>query len=67
MGSEFMPPLNEGSLLFMPVLLPARSLTEVKRIMAWQDAGHQTDARSRVRRRQAGPLGNRHRPGADAK
>ena len=22
MGSEFMPPLNEGSLLFMPVLLP---------------------------------------------
>jgi Cu(I)/Ag(I) efflux system membrane protein CusA/SilA len=38
MGSEFMPPLNEGSLLFMPVLLPSTSLTEVKRIMAWQDA-----------------------------
>ncbi|MGO8835789.1 MAG: efflux RND transporter permease subunit [Limisphaerales bacterium] len=37
MGSEFMPPLNEGSLLFMPVLLPDVSLTEVKRIMAWQD------------------------------
>jgi Cu(I)/Ag(I) efflux system membrane protein CusA/SilA len=36
-GSEFMPPLNEGSLLFMPVLLPGISLTEVKRIMAWQD------------------------------
>jgi Cu(I)/Ag(I) efflux system membrane protein CusA/SilA len=36
-GSEFMPPLNEGSLLFMPVLLPSVSLTEVKRIMAWQD------------------------------
>ena len=36
-GSEFMPPLNEGSLLFMPVLLPQTSLTEVKRIMAWQD------------------------------
>jgi Cu(I)/Ag(I) efflux system membrane protein CusA/SilA len=36
-GSEFMPPLNEGSLLFMPVLLPSTSLTEVKRIMAWQD------------------------------
>jgi Cu(I)/Ag(I) efflux system membrane protein CusA/SilA len=32
-----MPPLNEGSLLFMPVLLPQTSLTEVKRIMAWQD------------------------------
>jgi Cu(I)/Ag(I) efflux system membrane protein CusA/SilA len=37
MGSEFMPSLNEGSLLFMPVLLPSTSLTEVKRIMAWQD------------------------------
>jgi Cu(I)/Ag(I) efflux system membrane protein CusA/SilA len=37
MGSEFMPPLNEGSLLFMPVLLPQTSLTEVKRIMSWQD------------------------------
>jgi len=29
MGSEFMPPLNEGSLLFMPVLLPQVSLSEV--------------------------------------
>src|SRR5213075_926431 len=37
MGTEFMPNLNEGSLLFMPVLLPSTSLTEVKRIMAWQD------------------------------
>lgn len=36
-GSEFMPTLQEGSLLFMPVLLPATSLSEVKRIMAWQD------------------------------
>jgi Cu(I)/Ag(I) efflux system membrane protein CusA/SilA len=36
-GSEFMPTLDEGSLLFMPVLLPSTSLTEVKRIMAWQD------------------------------
>jgi Cu(I)/Ag(I) efflux system membrane protein CusA/SilA len=36
-GSEFMPTLNEGSLLFMPVLLPSTSLTEVKRIMSWQD------------------------------
>jgi Cu(I)/Ag(I) efflux system membrane protein CusA/SilA len=36
-GSEFMPTLEEGSLLFMPVLLPSTSLTEIKRIMAWQD------------------------------
>ena len=37
MGKEFMPPLNEGSLLFMPTLVPATSLGEVKRVMAWQD------------------------------
>lgn len=37
MGSEFMPALNEGSLLFMPVLLPSTSLTEIRRIMSWQD------------------------------
>jgi Cu(I)/Ag(I) efflux system membrane protein CusA/SilA len=37
LGSEFMPTLNEGSLLFMPVLLPSTSLPEINRIMAWQD------------------------------
>jgi copper/silver efflux system protein len=37
MGSEFMPPLDEGSLLFMPVLAPGTSLTQVKEILAWQD------------------------------
>ncbi|HUR56886.1 MAG TPA: efflux RND transporter permease subunit, partial [Opitutaceae bacterium] len=36
-GTEFMPTLQEGSLLFMPVLLPSTSLSEIKRIMAWQD------------------------------
>ena len=36
-GKEFMPPLNEGSLLYMPVLLPKTSLTEIQRVMAWQD------------------------------
>jgi Cu(I)/Ag(I) efflux system membrane protein CusA/SilA len=62
-GSEFMPPLNEGSLLFMPVLLPSTSLTEVKRVMAWQDR-HKKHARSGVRRRQAGTCGDAHRSGA---
>jgi len=37
LGSEFMPPLNEGSLLFMPVLVPGTSLSGVKDIMNWQD------------------------------
>ncbi|MDY6843517.1 MAG: CusA/CzcA family heavy metal efflux RND transporter [Thermodesulfobacteriota bacterium] len=35
--SEFMPPLNEGDLLFMPVLLPGASLNEVKEVMRKQD------------------------------
>ncbi len=36
-GTEFMPPLDEGSLLFMPVALPAASNAEVKRILQVQD------------------------------
>ena len=36
-GSEFMPPLDEGSLLFMPVTLPDVSNTEIKRILQIQD------------------------------
>ena len=35
--SEFMPPLNEGDLLFMPVLLPGASFTQVMEIMQTQD------------------------------
>ncbi len=34
---EFMPPLNEGDLLFMPVLLPGASLTQVMEVMRKQD------------------------------
>ena len=37
MGKEFMPPLDEGSLLLMPTFVPATAMTEVKRVMAWQD------------------------------
>lgn len=36
-GSEFMPALDEGSLLFMPVTLPDVSNQEVKRILQVQD------------------------------
>ncbi|MGD9345958.1 MAG: efflux RND transporter permease subunit, partial [Candidatus Aminicenantes bacterium] len=35
--SEFMPPLNEGDLLFMPVLLPGASLTQVMDVMKKQN------------------------------
>lgn len=37
MGSEFMPPLDEGSLLFMPVTLPDVSNAEAKRLLQVQD------------------------------
>ncbi len=36
-GREFMPPLDEGSILFMPVTLPSASLTQVKEIMKKQN------------------------------
>lgn len=36
-GSEFMPSLDEGALLFMPVMLPNASIAEVNRVMAIQD------------------------------
>ena len=36
-GKEFMPPLNEGSLLYMPVLHPKTGLKEIQRVMSWQD------------------------------
>lgn len=36
-GSEFMPPLDEGSLLFMPVTLPDISNSEAKRLLQVQD------------------------------
>jgi Cu(I)/Ag(I) efflux system membrane protein CusA/SilA len=36
-GKEFMPPLNEGGLLYMPVMMPKTGLTEIQRVMSWQD------------------------------
>ena len=37
LGTEFMPPLDEGSILFMPVTLPDVSNSEAKRILQIQD------------------------------
>ena len=36
-GKEFMPPLNEGSLLYMPIMMPKTGLKEIQRVMSWQD------------------------------
>ncbi len=38
LGSEFMPPLNEGDLLYMPTTLPGISIEEAKRQLERQDA-----------------------------
>ncbi|HPQ16256.1 MAG TPA: CusA/CzcA family heavy metal efflux RND transporter, partial [Bryobacteraceae bacterium] len=37
LGSEFMPPLDEGSLLYMPTTLPGISVTEAQRLLQVQD------------------------------
>jgi Cu(I)/Ag(I) efflux system membrane protein CusA/SilA len=37
LGSEFMPPLDEGTLLYMPSTLPGISVTEAERVLETQD------------------------------
>jgi Cu(I)/Ag(I) efflux system membrane protein CusA/SilA len=37
LGSEFMPPLDEGSLLYMPTTLPGISVTEATKVLQVQD------------------------------
>jgi Cu(I)/Ag(I) efflux system membrane protein CusA/SilA len=38
LGSEFMPPLREGSLMYMPNTLPGVSLTQQRRLLKVQDS-----------------------------
>jgi Cu(I)/Ag(I) efflux system membrane protein CusA/SilA len=37
LGSEFMPPINEGDLLYMPTTMPGISITETKNILQQTD------------------------------
>jgi copper/silver efflux system protein len=37
LGKEFMPPLNEGTLLFMPTAVPGMSITEATKVLQIQD------------------------------
>src|SRR5437763_6866776 len=37
LGSEFMPPLNEGTILYMPTALPGMSITQAKAAIETQD------------------------------
>jgi Cu(I)/Ag(I) efflux system membrane protein CusA/SilA len=41
-GREFLPPLDEGSFLYMPSLLPSASLSEVQRVLAQQNLAMQS-------------------------
>jgi Cu(I)/Ag(I) efflux system membrane protein CusA/SilA len=38
LGSEFMPPLDEGSLLFMPTTVPGVSIGQAREILRYQDS-----------------------------
>ena len=37
LGSEFQPPLNEGTLLYMPVTVPGASVSKASRLLRMQD------------------------------
>jgi len=37
LGSEFMPPLNEGTILYMPTALPGMSITQARAAIQTQD------------------------------
>jgi copper/silver efflux system protein len=37
LGSEFMPPLNEGTILYMPITLPGISVTQASELLQTQD------------------------------
>jgi Cu(I)/Ag(I) efflux system membrane protein CusA/SilA len=37
LGKEFMPPLNEGTLLYMPTAIPGMSVTEATKVLQIQD------------------------------
>lgn len=37
LGSEFMPPLNEGTILYMPITLPGISVTQATELLQTQD------------------------------
>jgi Cu(I)/Ag(I) efflux system membrane protein CusA/SilA len=37
LGAEFMPPLNEGTILYMPTTVPGLSITEATRVLQAQD------------------------------
>ena len=64
LGGEFMPPLDEGDLLYMPSALPGLSVSKAARAAAADRPAHQDGAGGRARVRQGRPRRHGDRPGA---
>ena len=64
LGSEFMPPLDEGSLLYMPSTLPGISVTEAQQLLQVQDRIIKRFPEVRNGARQGRPRRDLHRSGA---
>ena len=61
LGSEFMPPLDEGDLLYMPTTDPSISVTKARQVLQQTDKLIKTFPGSRQRLRQDRPRRHRHR------
>ena len=64
LGTEFMPNLNEGTLLYMPTTLPGISVTKAGELMQTQDRIIRVVSGSRLGLRQGRARGDRDRSGA---
>jgi Cu(I)/Ag(I) efflux system membrane protein CusA/SilA len=69
LGKEFMPPLNEGTILFMPTAVPGMSIGEATRILQIQDRLLRCDPRGGdgVRQGRPGRDPHRSRPAFDVR
>ena len=65
LGSEFMPPLYEGDLLYMPTTFPGISPTKAREVLQQTDQIIRGFPEVRERLRQDRPRRDRHRSGAD--
>ena len=63
-GSEFMPPLNEGSILYMPTTLPGISVAQAEELLQTQDRVLAVVPRGRAGDRQGRARRDVDRPGA---
>ncbi len=60
-GSEFMPPLNEGDILYMPTTFPNISVEQAKQYMQYQDRVIKSFPGGYLGLRQGRPRRDRHR------